>query len=91
MSGSFPLKEPPISRGHIVSYTATHADGSVMTIPREDVRKTVTPNPAQPPAEAPFQNQKFKDFMRKLVAVPKAEIVEQKKYQRKKARRAKRK
>lgn len=45
-----------------------------------------------PPEPTPFKNQQFKDFMRKLVAVPKSEIVaEEKKYQRRKARRAKKK
>ena len=49
---------------------------------------TATPTP--PPEPTPFA--KFRDVMRKLVAVPKAEIVaEEKKYQRRKARRAKKK
>jgi hypothetical protein len=54
---------------------------------REDSSMT-TPTP--PPEPTPFE--KFSSTMRKLMAVPKSEIVEEeKKYQRRKARRAKRK
>lgn len=52
----------------------------------------MTANPTPPPEPPAFQDRKFRDFMRKLVAVPKSEIAaEEKKYQRRKARRAKRK
>jgi hypothetical protein len=45
-----------------------------------------------PPAENPFRNEKFKDFMRKLVAVPKSAIVaEEKKWKKKRAKLAKKK
>jgi hypothetical protein len=51
-----------------------------------------TPTPPTEPTPNPFQDQKFKGFMRKLVAVPRSEIAaEKKKYQRRKARRAKKK
>jgi hypothetical protein len=49
--------------------------------------------PAEQPADSPFQNQPFREFMRKLMAVPESEIAaEEKMYQRRlAARRARRK
>jgi hypothetical protein len=47
-------------------------------------------DPIPPHAENPFHNQKFKDFMRKLVAVPKKEIeAEEKKWKKKRAKKKK--
>ena len=44
-----------------------------------------------PPDESPFQNKPFRDFMRKLVAVPKAEIVkEEKKWEKNRAKKKRR-
>ena len=85
MKKSFAIGKPDAS-GPVIQESVTYG---ARTAPRHSKKKTAKP----PPADSPFQNQEFKSFMRKLVAVPKSEIVaEEKKYKRRRAaRRARRK